>query len=128
MMRLQWNRWRWPALLTLALMMVLMLAPGALAAPTPRMQQVHPMGTQPLDQLAGDAFDEAFLTQMTMHHAMGVMMTQRVVTGGAHQELKELSAGMIADQSREITEMRGWLQTWYGLDVNCPMTPGTAMP
>src|SRR5689334_12401844 len=38
-----------------------------------------PMMGQPLDQLSGDAFDRAFLTQMTMHHAMGVVMTRPVV-------------------------------------------------
>jgi uncharacterized protein (DUF305 family) len=60
-----------------------------------------------------------------MHHSMGVMMTQPVITRGAHQELKDLGAQMIADQSREIGQMRGWLQSWYGLDVNCPMAQGT---
>jgi uncharacterized protein (DUF305 family) len=123
-MRQRWTRWRWPVLLALILMTALVLAPGALAASTPRMQQLHPMGAQPLDQLSGDAVDQAFLAQMTMHHAMGVMMTQPVVASGAHQELKGLGAQMIADQSREIEQMRGWLQSWYGLDVSCPMTPG----
>jgi uncharacterized protein (DUF305 family) len=54
----------------------------------------------------------------------GVMMTQPVVTGGAHPELKALGAQMIADQSREVEQMQGWLQAWYGQDVTCPMTPG----
>jgi uncharacterized protein (DUF305 family) len=83
------------------------------------------MAGQPLDQLTGDAFDQAFLAQMTMHHAMGVMMTQPVIARGAHQELKDLGAQMIADQSREIGQMRGWLQNWYSLDVTCPMAQGT---
>lgn len=123
-MRQQWTPWRRPVLLALVLMTALVLAPGALAAPMPRIQQLHPMGAQPLDQLSGDAFDQAFLAQMTMHHAMGVMMTQPVVASGAHQELKSLGGQMIADQSREIGEMRGWLQNWYGLDLTCPMMPG----
>ena len=133
-MRKQWARWRWPALLALTLMTA--LAPGALAAQTPRMQQLHPRGTQSLDQLSGDAFDQSFLTQMTMHHAMGVTMSQPVVAGGAHQELKTLGAQMIADQSREIEQMHGWLQGWYSQEVTCPMAqgtmpgmmPGTGMP
>jgi uncharacterized protein (DUF305 family) len=83
------------------------------------------MGAQPLDELSGDPFDQAFLAQMTMHHAMGVMVTQPVVAGGAHQELKVLGAHMVADQSAEIGQMRGWLQTWYGLNTTCPMMPGT---
>jgi len=110
--------------LAIAVATALLLAPSALASTTPRTQQHYPMGMQPLDQLTGDAFDQAFLTQMTMHHAMGVMLTQPVVAGGAHQELKTLGAQIVADQSREIDQMRGWLQGWYGLDVSCPMMPG----
>jgi uncharacterized protein (DUF305 family) len=120
-------RARWPVLLALATAIALFAAPSALASTTSRMQQLPPLGAQPLDQLSGDAFDQAFLAQMTMHHAMGVMMTRPVVASGAHQELKDLGAGMIADQSREIEQMRGWLQGWYGQDVTCPMVEA-AMP
>lgn len=128
-MRRFWTRWRWPILLVVILVGVLAAAPGSLASTVPRMQQAHSMGAQPLDQLSVDAFDQAFLTQMTMHHAMGVMMTQPVVASGAHQELKDLGAQMIADQSREIGQMRGWLQGWYGQDVSCPMaSSGSMMP
>lgn len=128
-MRRQWTRWRWPVLLALILASALAWAPSTLAASTLRMQQLHPMGAQPLDQLSGDGFDQAFLAQMTMHHAMGVMMTQPVVASGTHQELKDLGGQMVADQSREIEQMRGWLQGWYRLDVPCPMaSTGPMMP
>jgi uncharacterized protein (DUF305 family) len=126
-MRQHWTRWRRPILLAIVLATAMVLAPSMLASAAPRLQQPYPMGPQPLDQLSGDGFDQAFLAQMTMHHAMGVMMTQPVVTRGAHQELKALGAQIIADQSREIEQMRGWLQGWYGQDVTCPMAQG-AMP
>jgi uncharacterized protein (DUF305 family) len=102
----------------------LFFGPTMIALAVPGPQRMPAMGAQQLDQLSGDAFDQAFLTQMTMHHAMGVMMTQPVAAGGAHQELKTLGTQMIADQSREIAQMRGWLQTWYGQDVTCPMVQG----
>lgn len=126
-MRMQWRSWRWPIFLALFLVSAVAWAPNTLAAPAPRFQQMYPMGGQSLDELSGDAFDQAFLAQMTMHHTMGVMMTQPVITGGAHQDLKALGAQMIADQSREIEQMRGWLRGWYGQDVTCPMAQG-AMP
>jgi uncharacterized protein (DUF305 family) len=109
------------------LALTLLAAPTTLAVTAPRIQQFYPTGAQPLDQFTGDAFDQAFLAQMTMHHAMGIMMTQPVATRGAHPELKTLGAQMIADQSREIDQMRGWLLGWYGQDVTCPMAQG-AMP
>jgi len=78
------------------------------------------MGAEGLEQLSGDAFDKAFLSHMAMHHAMGIAMTQPVAANGAHQELKELGAGMMAAQASEIDLMRGWLKDWYGIDVTRP--------
>ena len=123
-MRQSVTQWRRPLLLAATLATVLLAAQVAVAAP--RVQQLHPIGAGSLDQLTGDAFDQAFLAQMTMHHAMGVLMTQPVVKSGAHQELKDLGARMIADQTQEIEQMRGWMQAWYGLDVSCPMVSGEA--
>jgi uncharacterized protein (DUF305 family) len=125
-MRRQFVRGSRPLLLAVVLATALFFAPSMIASAVPMLQQLPPMGGQPLDQLQGDDFDQAFLAQMTMHHAMGVMMTQPVVDRGAHQELKALGAQMIADQSREIGVMRGWLQAWYGQDVACPMVQGSS--
>ena len=75
---------------------------------------------QPLDQLSGDAFDQAFLAQMTMHHAMGVMMTQPVITGGAHQELKD--AGR-PDDRRPVARDRADARLAPGL-----VRPGRDLP
>jgi uncharacterized protein (DUF305 family) len=49
------------------------------------------MGTQPLDQISDTSFDQAFLFQMTMHDAMGVMMTQPGVVSRAHQDQRTAS-------------------------------------
>jgi uncharacterized protein (DUF305 family) len=119
-------RWRRPLLLAIVLATALLFGPTMIASAVPGPQRMPPMGARQLDQLSGDAFDQGFLTQMTMHHAMGIMMTQPLITGGAHPELKALGAQMIADQSREIEQMRGWLQAWYGRDVSCPMAQGSS--
>jgi uncharacterized protein (DUF305 family) len=126
-MRQHWTRWRWPTLAALALAIGLLAAPVTLASTVPRTQQGHPFGNEPLNNLSGDAFDQAFLAQMTMHHAMGVMMTQPVVASGVHQELKDLGTQMIAVQSGEIVQMRGWLQDWYGIAPTYPMATSGAM-
>jgi uncharacterized protein (DUF305 family) len=132
-MRRYRTHWRRPLLLAIALATALFFGPSMIASAVPARQPPYPMIGQPLDQLSGDAFDQAFLAQMAMHHAMGVMMTQPVITRGVHQDLKDLGTHMIAGQSGEIDQMRGWLQGWYGQDPSCPMassspmTPG-AMP
>ena len=75
------------------------------------------MSERPLDQLTGDDFDRAFLAQMTMHHAMAVMMTRPMVANAAYPELRQFGEGIIADQAREIAQMRTWARDWYGLDL-----------
>jgi len=97
-----------------ALALLLLVAP---MTTTPGQAQMGPMMGQPLDQLSGDEFDKAFLAQMTMHHAMAVMMARPVVANASHQELKDLAQAMIDDQTREIAQMRSWAKDWYGLDL-----------
>lgn len=83
---------------------------------------------QPLDKLSGDDFDKAFLMQMTMHHAMGVMMSQPVAANATHPELKTLAASIIEDQTREIGQMRAWARAWYGLEIPDMLAMMTEMP
>jgi uncharacterized protein (DUF305 family) len=73
--------------------------------------------TPPLDQLTGDDFDKAFLSQMTMHHAMAVEMARPAVAQAAHQETKDLAQSIIDDQTKEIAQMRSWAKDWYGMDI-----------
>jgi len=70
---------------------------------------------QPLDQLKGDDFDKAFLSQMTMHHGMAIPMARPVVANASHQELKDLGENIIESQSAEINKMNGWLSSWCSL-------------
>lgn len=104
------NRWLLPvAVATLALLVA--FAPWLTVRTTAQMSQ-----TPPLDQLTGDDFDKAFLSQMTMHHAMAVMMA-RPAAQAAHQETKDLAKAIIDDQTREIAQMRSWAKGWYGMDI-----------
>jgi uncharacterized protein (DUF305 family) len=100
------------------LMLALVLVVAPIAAHPARAQ----MGQMPtLDQLTGDDFDKAFLAQMTMHHAMAVMMARPAAAQAAHQETRDLAQTIINDQTREIAQMRGWAKDWYGLDVPDPI-------
>ncbi|MFN8526175.1 MAG: DUF305 domain-containing protein [Chloroflexota bacterium] len=109
--------------LVLSLITIVALV-GVWSIPQPARAQMGggPMH-QDLDQLSGDAFDRAFLMEMTMHHAMGVVMTQPVVANAAHPELKALGEQIIAAQTAEIAQMRGWMKDWYGSPMDDP-TPG----
>ena len=74
-----------------------------------------------LAMLSGDDFDREFMINLTLHHAMAVMMARPVAEHAPHAELRELAARMIADQTREINQMRSWLREWYGIDMPDPI-------
>jgi uncharacterized protein (DUF305 family) len=118
-----------PALVALAVL--------ALGRTGPTTAQPGPMGghEQELARLSGDAFDRAFLQEMVMHHAMAVIMARPVAEQAQHQELRDLAAAIVADQTREIELMRGWLRDWYGVELPDMVammagmhTPSGAMP
>jgi uncharacterized protein (DUF305 family) len=105
-MRTRWLLFSAPV----ALALLLVLAPMLTTSGRAQMNQS-------LDQLTGDDFDKAFLSQMTMHHAMAVMMARPVVANATHQEAKDLAQTIITDQAKEIAQMRGWAKDWYGMDI-----------
>src|SRR5687768_15156762 len=109
------NRWLLPvAVATLALLVA--FAPWLTVRTVAQMSQ-----TPSLDQLTGDDFDKAFLSQMTMHHTMAVMMARPAAAQAPHQETKDLAQAIIADQTREIAQMRSWAKEWYGMEIADPV-------
>lgn len=58
-------------------------------------------------------FDKEFLTQMTMHHRMAVMMAQMMLSNTDRTEMKQLRQDIIDAQTREINQMQAWYQSWY---------------
>jgi uncharacterized protein (DUF305 family) len=61
----------------------------------------------------GDAFDQAFLSEMTAHHQGAVEMAQLALQNAKHPEIKQLAQGIIAAQDKEIAEMQAWQKSWY---------------
>ena len=61
----------------------------------------------------GDAFDQAFLSEMIIHHEGAVEMAQLALTNAKHQEIKDLAKAIIAAQNKEIADMKGWMKAWY---------------
>lgn len=65
----------------------------------------------------GNEFDKAFLTEMVMHHEGAVVMAQAVLTSTDRPELKKLANEIILAQNKEVTQMREWYKSWYGVDL-----------
>jgi uncharacterized protein (DUF305 family) len=61
----------------------------------------------------GDAFDQAFLAEMIVHHEGAVEMAQQVLKVSQRPELIKLANDIIAAQTKEIGMMKEWQNTWF---------------
>lgn len=60
----------------------------------------------------GDAFDQAFLAEMIVHHEGAVAMAEAVLETSERKELRELAEAIIAAQAKEIDQMKAWQEDW----------------
>ncbi len=66
-----------------------------------------------LAALKGAEFEIAFLEMMVEHHRQAVVEARPCTRRADHEELRGLCEGIIASQTAEIAQMRGWLCQWY---------------
>lgn len=66
--------------------------------------------------IAAITSEQAFLEHMIPHHEEAVVSAQAVLEKGtSFRPLSELAEDIIAGQTVEITQMKGWYQDWYGV-------------
>lgn len=70
---------------------------------------------QYLETLSGPAFDIEYMSLLTDHHGMAIMMASPVLIRGHHAALYDLAAGITKDQGEQIQEMRTYLESFYGV-------------
>ena len=68
--------------------------------------------TTQLKDKKGDDFDALFLAHMIEHHQAAVDRSKLSPTNAKHDELKKLSADIIAAQEKEIAQMKQWQKDW----------------
>ncbi len=62
---------------------------------------------------ASQPYDLQFLDTMTHHHQGALDMAKMAVGKTQNQELKAFAQKIIADQTREIAQMKDWREKWY---------------
>ena len=63
----------------------------------------------------GEAFDQAFVSDMVAHHQDAIDMARMAEGQANHQEVKDLSKAIIQAQQKEISQMKQWQKDWgYG--------------
>ncbi len=71
-------------------------------------QKYSPMMRE-LSSLSGEELDRAFLEDMIMHHMGAIMMAKSVQPFIEHNEIADLTKGIVTSQSAEIQQMRQML-------------------
>ncbi|CAA9394325.1 MAG: hypothetical protein AVDCRST_MAG74-1179 [uncultured Pyrinomonadaceae bacterium] len=74
---------------------------------------------------ASQPYDLQFLDTMTHHHQGALDMAKTAVGKTNNQELKAFAQKIIADQTREIAQMKDWREKWYS---GKPMAMNMEMP
>lgn len=68
--------------------------------------------TESLEGKQGDEFDEAFISGMIEHHQGAIDMARLAETSAKHDEIKQLSRGIVSAQKAEIQKMTQWQVEW----------------
>lgn len=68
--------------------------------------------TARLKDRTGDDFDRNFMELMILHHQSAINIAAPGAKNAQHQELKDLTIAIIAEQSREIALMKQWQKDW----------------
>ena len=71
--------------------------------------------------LADSQYDLRFIDAMTPHHQGAVEMAQDALSKSGRPEIKRLAQNIIADQNREIKQMKQWRQAWYPKASDAPV-------
>ncbi len=90
------------------------------------------MGGMPGMSMRGDRVmamsDRAFLAMMIPHHRMAVDMARIQIARGREPEVTRMARKVLADQEREIGQMRGWYRDRFGEDPpDIPMSGAMMM-
>lgn len=84
--------------------------------------------------IRGEApIDRGFIDMMVPHHESAIAMAEIAQDRAEHPELVQLADDIIAAQSAEITQLKGWREEWFGSSdtpsmEEMPMLPGMSMP
>jgi uncharacterized protein (DUF305 family) len=86
---------------------------------------LHDMSAE-VEQLraAPEPFEQAFIDLMIPHHQGAIDAARLALERAEREELRALARAIIADQQREIEQLRAWRQAWFPALAPTPVPPG----
>ncbi len=87
-------------------------------------ENAQPTGVEEGAAAAQVPFDMAFIDAMVPHHREAIEMAKAAQARGLTQpDLNKIADDIIASQQREIDEMLGWRERWFGSRKLGPVLP-----
>jgi uncharacterized protein (DUF305 family) len=74
--------------------------------------QPQPTNDSKYATLTGDAFDEAYVTDMLAHHEGALNMAEQAAAISTREEIRTLAVDILDSQGMEMNQMRIWQQEW----------------
>ena len=71
--------------------------------------------------IPADEFDRLYIDMMIPHHASIVALAQAALPRLTDERLRTLAENVVAAQTTEIEELRGYRETWYGSPDPLPL-------
>jgi uncharacterized protein (DUF305 family) len=68
-----------------------------------------------LENLSGQDFDIAYMSQMIEHHKGAVEMAEAALAASENETIRAAAQAIVDTQSAEITQLTDWLQAWYNV-------------
>lgn len=68
----------------------------------------------PNGSMMGQNIDQHFIVQMIPHHEGAIAMAKIALARSKRPEILSLANGIIEAQQKEIDDMGGWYESWYG--------------
>lgn len=75
--------------------------------------QMNHSAMQSSEGAASAPFDLQFLDTMIAHHQAAVEMAKPALAKAEHAELKTLATNIVAEQEKEIAQMKKWRDAWF---------------
>lgn len=76
--------------------------------------EMNHSGMDSAPNAANAPYDLQFLDTMIAHHQGAVDMANLAMTNTNNADLKKFSTQIIADQTKEIKQMKDWREKWFG--------------
>ena len=91
---------------------------SAISSPMPATSPSMPMSgdmnmMKSSPNAASAPYDVQFIDTMTEHHQGAIDMAKMAEMNAQHAEVKTLARSIVADQQKEISQMKSWRDQWY---------------